>query len=358
VKKTVAVVVLMQMLGVGCSASPSPTPSPTISARPSIGATPPVIELPGVTLTADLSEAPSKWEEVTSIPIGSDHDALGYKASHESPTIGPNSFAVAGDGTFWIIDAAKQRVVHFSRGGRVIGEIPDSVGSGSKDLAFRGSTLWVISLYHKGIVFPVLPDGRRSAPNVISESGKTVYVRFLIPTQHGLFAEISGYTDPVATGPDGVYKVELPGSGYIEEAPGMALKNGKAFNLYLTDDQEFELQYFDDDRETVQPLRIRVVDSKDFGTKKLEGPVGPGGYVVDGNDVYMYVQMSVSKPDGSGDQIGGRYLLRVGESPILFERVPEPTNTDDTQVRHMALGPDGHLYLMQIDKDGVRIYRR
>jgi hypothetical protein len=48
----------------------------------------------------------------------------------------------------------------------------------------------------------------------------------------------------------------------------------------------------------------------------------------------------------------------VGESPILFERLPEPTLADDTQVRHIGLGPDGHLYLMRLDKDGVRIFRR
>ena len=80
--------------------------------------------------------------------------------------------------------------------------------------------------------------------------------------------------------------------------------------------------------------------------------------LVDGNDVYMYVRLSVTKPDSGGDQIGGRFLLRIGPRPLLLERLPEPSRIDDTQVRHIALGPDGHLYRMQIDKDGVRIYRR
>ena len=164
--------------------------------------------------------------------------------------------------------------------------------------------------------------------------------------------------DPVATGPSGIYKVELPGSGYIQEVPGITLRSGAAFNLYGSGDQDFDLQYFKDERETIQPLRVEVFHRRTYGDRKLDAVVGPGGFVADGNDVYMYVRISATRPDGSGDQIGGRFLLRAGESPILFERLPEPTQEDDTQVRHLALGPDGRIYLMQIDKDGVRIYRR
>jgi hypothetical protein len=315
-------------------------------------------ELRAVVLRADLSEKPAAWELTTVIPIGQSDEALGYKPSRESPTILPKSFSIAPDGSFWIIDAAKQRVTHHSRAGTLIGDIPESVGSGSTDLAFIHGTLYVIAVHHEGIVFPVEPDGTRGFPTVVTENGRTLYIRTFIPTSHGPFAEISGYTDPVATGPTGIYAVELPGSGYISEVPGFTLKNGTAFNLYATGDQEFDLQYFRDDRETIQPLAIDVLARKRFGNKKLSAVVGPGGFVVDRNDVYMYVLISASKPDGSGDQIGGRYLLRVGESPILFERLPEPTNEDDTQVRHLALGPDGHIYLMQIDNDAVRIYRR
>lgn len=315
-------------------------------------------ELPEIVLTANLSEGASSWTPVAEVHIGGDHEELGYKPSHESPTIPPKSFALASDGSIWFIDAAKQRVAHYTRDGHLVGTIDDSVGQGSTDLAFIDGVLHVIAIYHKGIVFPVDEDGSRGYPTVVTENGKTVYIRTFIPTRRGLFAEIGGYTDPVATGPIGVYGLELPGSGYITEVPGVRLENGTSFNLYAADDQEFQLQYFQGDREVIQPLRIEVIAPKQFGNRKLTGPIGPGGFVVDGSDIYMYVRVVGTRPQGNGDDLGGRYLLRVGESPILFERLPDPTNDDDTQVRHLALGPDGHIYLMQIDKDAVRIYRR
>jgi hypothetical protein len=310
-----------------------------------------------VVLTADLAEEPTKWELVTFIPLGSGSDELGYIPSRESPTIGPNSFAVDRDGSFWIIDAANRRVAHFSRAGRLLGDIPHSVRSVSTDLSFAGSALHVIAYANRGVVFDVTPDGDQGQPTVITEQGRTVYVRMLIPTTKGLFAEIDGYTDPVATGPNGIYAVDLPGSGYIREVPGLPLQNGTTLNFFAIGDEQFEVQYVNGERVAVQPLRIQVISAK-FGNTKLNAFVGPQGFVVDRNDVYIYVKMAASKPDGSGDQIGGRYLLRVGQSPVLFERLPDPTNVDDRQVRHLTLGPDRRLYLMQIDKDAVRIYRR
>jgi hypothetical protein len=354
---------LVTVLGVGCTGAPAPTPTTTPSfltgVFPSpIPSTPEPMELEELVLVADLDEPPARWDQVIFVPFGDGRNELGYKPSRESPTIGPNSFAVAPDGSVWIIDAAKQRVAHFSQRGELTEEIRDSVGSGSTDLTFVGETLYVIAVYHKGLVFPILPDGRRSAPNVITENGRTVYARSFIPTTRGLFVEVGGYTEPVATGPKGIYALDLPGSGYIKEVPGMILENGTAFSLSGIGDREFILHFVRGDREFEQPLRVRVIASKRFGKRNLVGPVGPRDFVVDSNDVYMHVKVAVTKPGSDGDQIGGRFLLRVGESPILFERLPEPTRIDDTQVRHIGLGPDGHLYLMRLDKDGVRIFRR
>jgi hypothetical protein len=352
---------LFVALGAGCAGSPAPVPESSTLPRPSpstISSSEALVELPEIVLTADLDEQPATWAPIALIPIGSAQSELGYRLSSEGPTVGPNSFAIAPDGSFWIIDAAKQRVAHYSRSGQLIGTIPDSVGSGSTDLTFIGQTLWVISVHHKGLVFPVLPNGRRSAPSVITEAGKTVYARSFIPTEHGLFAEINGYTDPVATGPIGIYQVDLPGTGYISEVPGIELESGTAFRLSFSRDREFGAHFVRENRDTVQPFRIDVIASKRFGDRSLMGPAVATNFVVDGDDVYMHVMTSVTKPGSGGDQIGGRFLLRVGESPMLFERLPEPSLADDTQVRRIALGPDGHLYLMQLDKDGVRIFRR
>jgi len=315
--------------------------------------------LPEVVLTADLDEPAARWRLAGTFPIGDGADQLGYKPSHETPTIEPTAFTVAADGSIWIIDAAKQRVVHYSRDGSFVADFHALLGSSSRDLVFVGQHLLVDGLYYRGLVYEVDEQGNLVARHRVTEDGsKTVYLTDFIPTPNGLYAEIGGYTNPVATGPIGIYGLNLPGNGQIREGPGLPLRSGTWFWLTSSRDGSFEFHFLDGVAERVQPVRINVVASKEFGKRHLEGPVGAGNFVVDGNDVYMYVMMSVTTPHGGGDQIGGRFLLRVGQSPLLFERLPESTLIDDTQRRHIALGTDGHLYLMQIDTDAVRIYRR
>jgi hypothetical protein len=308
-------------------------------------------------LTADLDERPAKWKLVTFIPLGDRDDQLGYKPARESPTICPSSFTFAPDDSIWIIDSAKQRLAHFSPDGDLLGEVHGLLGSGSRDLAFVGGRLFSIGVYHRGVVYEI--EGHRiSKTHVVRKGTETVYVSDFIPTPDGLFAHIGGYTEPVATGPIGVYRVRLPGDGQIEEVPGVPLRSVEWFWLTTPEDRKIRLHYSTGERETVQPVRIRVIASKRFGRRSLIGPVGPGDLVVDGDDVYMHVKVAAAAPKGGGDELAGRFLLRVGESPMLFERLPEPTLEDHGQVRDIVLGPDGRLYLMQLDKDGVRIFRR
>jgi hypothetical protein len=358
-----ALLALLVAVGVGCTASPAPTPSPmrsTILPSPTSSA-PDLVSLDPIVLTIDLSEPRAIWDLNTFIPFGSGHSALGFEPSHESAPIGPNSFAIAPDGSVWIIDAAKQRVAHFAQSGELIGEVTDSVGSGSLDMAFVGSTLWVISLHHKGIVFPILPNGRRSAPDVITDEDRLVRVRHFIPTPHGLYAVIDGTPADPSQGVNGIFRVDLPGDAYIHESLGFSLRNRTLVNFYEDGDARYTIQYFSRGRETDQPIGFKFKDTELYGQRRLGGLFGLGGlgdYVVLGNDVFFWSEVSAAKPDGRGGYVGGRFLLRVGQSPLLLERLPDPTYEDETQVRHIALGPDGHIYLMQIDKDGVRIYRR
>jgi hypothetical protein len=117
------------------------------------------------------------------------------------------------------------------------------------------------------------------------------------------------------------------------------------------------LEYIDHNGAAERTLHVSIVDSKRAEGFTLQGGVGPGEFVVSGQDVFMYVDVVGILP---GDRpAGAHYLLRVGESPLVWERLPNPAGiADDTQIRHITLGPDGHIYLMVTDHDGVRIYRR
>ena len=55
--------------------------------------------------------------------------------------------------------------------------------------------------------------------------------------------------------------------------------------------------------------------------------------------------------------IGGiAEVVADGVTGRLWPETPQTAALIADEV--IALGPDGHLYLMQIDRDGVRIYRR
>jgi hypothetical protein len=72
----------------------------------------------------------------------------------------------------------------------------------------------------------------------------------------------------------------------------------------------------------------------------------------------MYVQVAPTRPDDADRYGGGRWLLRVGRSPLLWERLPSPDMTDELHHRHLAIGPDGAIYLMVTKEDGMLILQR
>jgi hypothetical protein len=77
-----------------------------------------------------------------------------------------------------------------------------------------------------------------------------------------------------------------------------------------------------------------------------------------GDDVLFLVKVAPTRP-GDADRFGGgRWLLRVGTSPLLWERLPYPETLDELQHRHLAVGPDGSIYLMVVGKGGELILRR
>ena len=72
----------------------------------------------------------------------------------------------------------------------------------------------------------------------------------------------------------------------------------------------------------------------------------------------MFVMLTPSRPTDARRYGGGRWLLRLGRSPVLWERLPDPGIADEPQRRHISLGPDGSIYLMVAEKQGVVILRR
>jgi hypothetical protein len=90
----------------------------------------------------------------------------------------------------------------------------------------------------------------------------------------------------------------------------------------------------------------------------IPAEVGVINQVSVGTDVAMYVMLAPSRRADAARYGGGRWLLRIGTSPVLWERLPQPGIPDELERRHLAAGSDGSLYLMVAEDHGVQIFRR
>jgi hypothetical protein len=317
------------------------------------------LTLPRVVLAADLSEAPVRWRLVATIPFGEHEGELRYVPSQEIHTIEPTSFAVAPDGSFWIIDSAKKRLAHYSSAGPYLGQVVGDFSSVSRDLTFVGPDLWAIQHSQFGRLFRLDPHGR-SEVRTVSSDGQPVFLIDLTPTSEGLYSQLGGFLvtpTPPPVGPIGLHRLDLGPPPRITPAAGFPIPGGRTIWAETDGDVDIDVTMTTTEGARVQPIHVRILDRKLAPRRVLEGAVAPGSFVADGEDLAMYVRI-VAQPGGDAAAVGGRYLLRVGSGPLLWERLPDPTQVDDRQERFLAGGPDGSLYLMVTDVDAVRIYRR
>lgn len=340
----------------GCTGGPvHPAPSAPGVASP-VHST---LAFPRVVLTADLSERPARWTLVATIPFGERESDLRYVPAHEAPTIEPSSFAVAPDGSLWIIDQANKRLAHYSSSGSYLGQVVGDFSSFSRDLAFDGGDLWVIEHSQFGRLFRLDPEGGSDVRTVDSEA-QPVFLIDLISASDGLYSELGGFVvtpTPPPVGPVGLYRLGLSAGPGITSAHGLPIPGSRTIWASTSGDADIDVTTTSAEGDRVQPIHVRILDRALSPGRALEGAVGPGSFVVQGEDLAMYVRI-VAQPGEGAHAIGGRYLLRVGSSPLLWERLPDPTRDDDRQERFLAGGPDGALYLMVTDRDAVRIFRR
>jgi hypothetical protein len=70
--------------------------------------------------------------------------------------------------------------------------------------------------------------------------------------------------------------------------------------------------------------------------------------------------LAPAKPAAAERFGDGRWFLQLFDdgTPVVWERLPTPAFNDETQVRHIAVGPDESVYLMEAGADGISIFRR
>jgi hypothetical protein len=325
-------------------------------------------------LTADLSEPPSKWRRLFFAPFGTRPEQLGFKFFHESVNSQPSSFAVSADGSLWIADRWKDRLVHYSPTGMFLGAIevprpPEGVSIRGqrgriRDLVVSGDRMYALFDPTGGPLARIDPDGAIAylRPEL---QGRDLWVAEIFPSEGPLTMLVGGFVNPergfVDDGPMGFFQWEPP------RAPTrlQGLPNGRGSFVHVErvpspsgTDQDFELRYMAAGQSFIQPFHVDVRTGDGPAGRSLPAEVGPGNLVATGDDLIMYVMLAASRAADARHYGGGRWLLRLGRSPVLWERLPNPGISDEPQSRHLALGPDGSIHLMMAKKGGVIILRR
>ena len=318
--------------------------------------------LPKLKLRADLSEAPAKWRLIASIPFGPRRDQLGFFFDRRKGSLPllPRSFAVAEDGSFWVLDGIKRRVTHFSRTGEFIEDVggfrADRFSPRPKDVAEASGRLYVIEEERgRGMLTTIEPQ-RRRVPMPLKDGSHPVAVSLLLPATGRLVAHIAGYADPPGTGPTGF--AELPFEESLRLLPGVPIDHQTWIDMRATGDQDLQFVSRRGHTEAIQPIHISVRGGSP--PRKISALVGAAIEAVGSSGVGIYVRVTPAKPAEAKRFGGGSWYLRLGgdRSPVLWERLRHPGISAEEQVRHLAAGADGRIYLMVPDARGENIYMR
>lgn len=356
-----------------CVGSPAGRPAASAAngtpGAPGASATAGPARLPALVLTADPTDPAAAWTRVAFLPFGSGRDELGYLpvSSHRtSLPVLPASFAVGPDGSLWILDVEKRRIAHFAPDGTYLGAIGgfanDRTHPHPRDIAVEsevhGDRIYVVEMLHLASDLASVDSMIRGRAPLTSSGRATVATNVYTASGSGPpVVLLQGYADVAAlgTGPMG-FAVADPRTGTTRMLPGMPVGPGAWIDVRVAGDQDLAVTYTGASASLVRPVRIRLL--------------GPRGTPVPANvealpeaplpaAIGVLVQAAPSRQrDGPGG--GGRWYLRLANngSPMVWERLPMPSLADDTQVRHLAVGPDGRVYLMIARPDGMLILRR
>ena len=288
---------------------------------------------------------------------------MGFKTFHEGPASLPAAFAVAPDESFWIDDRWKRRVVHYSASGDYLGEAGPLQNAGW-DLAVQYGVVFALVAQESGTIGTVR-DGAVLHTRVTYQ-GDPLFTFQIIPTVLGLVAEAGEVAEGRPGNLGSFVLLDLPKPEAKAVLPGLPLGKGDVYidasrssePVHPDGDQDFDLSFTTKEIAQTQPVQVELIVRAGGKERSIPAEVGLTEPLPVGDDVIFLVKVAPTRADDAERFGGGRWLLRVGSSPLLWERLPYPGTSDELQHRHLAIGPDGTIYLMVAEEGGELILRR
>lgn len=382
-RRTAAATLAVALVGCGASGAPHPThassrpshshASGTPTATPSPTPTAPAVVAAELVLRADLSARPANLRRVASIPFGPARTQVGLidDVRRASLPLFPPSFTVAPDGSFWLVDEVKHRLVHLSPRGDYIGQIGgirfDRFHPQPQDLVSVGDALYLLEQDHQHLLLSSIRefrDGHQVAASESDDGERPVVVIRLVSGSAELIGVTGGEAgDPVGFGQDPRGYAELvaspgPNVRYVEGVPvGSHARVNLTFPPQHRDDQAL-VSIVQGQERSIVPIRFVVTPDGSEHARHLLAAVGAQLQAVLPDRIVAWVPLAPSRPADADRYGGGAWLLEfpIDGSALVWDRLPDPGLSSEGQVRHLAAGPGGTLYLMQAERGGMVIY--
>jgi len=341
--------------------------TPTTGSRTS-SASPASLE--AVTLLADFSDPPSRWELLATIPFGPATAHLGYLfvGSREGAysEAGPASFAIDADGSIWVLDIVKRRLARYSPDGAFLGAVPGlhpllSQLPFGQDVAISNGRMYVLQTGGPRTTIRIVTHGVvTEGEQTVTLDGQEVVMHLVFPSPNEIVGAVAGLLEPLGSGSTGFAELDLPGAGSATLLPGAPVGPSRWIDVVGVDDRSFEVHFSDPAGTAVQPIRVATVLRDHGRLKHLDGFIGAEIQAVFPDSVGLLVGAAAVLPR-SGENVEGTWYLQVSSDghPLIWERVPEDGEGKD--IRHLRTfvgGPDDAVYQMRIVRTGVQILRR
>lgn len=326
------------------SLPPSTPPATTPVSSPSESAPPseePFSELTALAL-GEPSTLPSSWSELLTIPYGEEPEQLGTSPGGDGEGIewGPSYGTQLPDGTWWFLDTAHYRLAHYTETGDYLGELPipkkylhmGMYQQWSRPLALRDGTL-------------VMQSTTIDEPALLLMSPQEKLSK--VPLPENVSIEATDGTFIYGFDEDN-HIVQVDRKGKLKRTGTFVDQSGADFNLAVRSG------YVKLTRPGLTlDLPVTAVGSTSTVQPAIEGVIGTDGVL------NLLVAGFVEDIPGDITEVAG--FVRIDATGRGLVEPVRPLSSESDPADGLRLGVrlgDSRPWLMVIDPDAVRVYRR
>jgi hypothetical protein len=295
---------------------------------------------------ASVSALGDSWSEQFVVRYGPEDELLGTAPGGDNGSLqlGPDYGAQAADGTWWFLDAAKQRLAHYSENGDYI----DAVGV-TPDLLTNGRYFQYQlphALDNGMLVASRLGSGLRSSLLVLNDGA--LYTLELSTT-------VAVHTDDgkalYGFGDNGELLRVDPASGTVDQVEWFKTRTETRYRLTARGDV-ITVELPDS---LVDKIIIHLVYAGDETV-----PAYAGVEVNSGNDGSLFLFLYGGTDSGEGGQLAGFLTILPDGVVSSMEPSRDPFSPSDPgSPAHLGVRPRSDLpWLMFVDTHGVYVYQR